>query len=341
MLTLTRASKMLLRHRNEFSQRSILFAGDLQDNLLAKFKTAKVQVHTSQYHYWQALKDTLGKNVQFSLLANKNTIIDCNTLLYFWPKSKQEAEFQLSNLLSLLAIGSDIFIIGENRSGIHSVEKMLTSMIKMRKIDSAYRCRLYYGRLDRQVKFDYNSWWHSYQVGDTIIKTLPGVFSRNHLDAGSQLLLSTFKPNLEGSVLDIASGSGVLATVLAKNSPKIKLILSDVSAAAIEASRATLSINNIKAKVIASNLYSDINSYFDLIISNPPFHERSQTRLRTTERLIREAKAYLNISGKLRIVANAFLPYSSMLDDTFGNHEILTQNSRFKVYQAILSRNIK
>ncbi|WP_367680169.1 16S rRNA (guanine(1207)-N(2))-methyltransferase RsmC [Candidatus Fukatsuia anoeciicola] len=341
MLMLTTTSKMLLRHRNEFAQRSILFAGNLQDDLPAKFKTIKTQVHTSQYNYWQTLKDTLEKKVQFSLLANKNIITDCNTLLYFWPKSKQEAAFQLSNLLSLLVIGSDIFIIGENRSGVRSVEKILTSMIKMRKIDSAYRCRLYYGRLDKQVKFNYNSWWYSYQVSDTIIKTLPGVFSRNHLDAGSQLLLSTFKPNLEGSVLDIASGSGVLAAVLAKNSPKIKLILSDVSAAAIEASRVTLSINNINAKVIASNLYSDIDGYFDLIISNPPFHERSQTCLRITDRLIRDAKEHLNTSGKLRIVANAFLPYSSMLDAVFGSHEILAQNSRFKVYQATLSRNIK
>ncbi|AWK14020.1 16S rRNA (guanine(1207)-N(2))-methyltransferase RsmC [Candidatus Fukatsuia symbiotica] len=338
MSTLTPASEMILRHRDEFAQRSILFAGDLQDNLPAQFKAAKVQVHTSQYHHWQALKNTLEEKVQFGLLASRNMIAECNTLLYYWPKSKQEAEFQLSNLLSLLAIGSDIFIIGENRSGVRSVEKMLTPMTTLRKTDRARRCGLYYGRLDRQVEFDHNSWWHNYQVGDTIIKTLPGVFSRDGLDAGSQLLLSTFRPNLEGNVLDIASGSGVLAAILAKHSPKIKLTLSDVSAAAIEASRATLIINNIEAKVIASNLYSDIDGRFDLIISNPPFHEGLQTSLHTTERLIHGAKAHLNIGGKLRIVANAFLPYPSLLDATFGSHETLAQNGRFKVYQATLSR---
>lgn len=47
MLTLTPASEMILRHRDEFAQRSVLFAGDLQDNLPAQFKAAKVKVHTS------------------------------------------------------------------------------------------------------------------------------------------------------------------------------------------------------------------------------------------------------------------------------------------------------
>ncbi|WP_457292125.1 methyltransferase, partial [Pseudomonas azotoformans] len=73
---------------------------------------------------------------------------------------------------------------------------------------------------------------------------------------------------------------------------------------------------------------------FDMIISNPPFHEGLQTSLHAAEQLIRGAAKHLNIGGHLRIVANAFLPYAALLDATFGSHEVLAQNGRFKVYQA-------
>jgi 16S rRNA (guanine1207-N2)-methyltransferase len=37
-------------------------------------------------------------------------------------------------------------------------------------------------------------------------------------------------------------------------------------------------------------------------------------------------------------VANAFLPYAALLDATFGSHEVLAQNGRFKVYEATRGR---
>ncbi|MCC3264130.1 methyltransferase, partial [Paenibacillus polymyxa] len=77
------------------------------------------------------------------------------------------------------------------------------------------------------------------------IKTLPGVFSRDALDTGSKLLLSTLTPHPKGKVLDVGCGAGVLSTVLASHSPKVRLTLCDVSAPAVEASRATLAANGV------------------------------------------------------------------------------------------------
>ncbi|WP_339057276.1 16S rRNA (guanine(1207)-N(2))-methyltransferase RsmC [Candidatus Regiella endosymbiont of Tuberolachnus salignus] len=337
MSVLTPASEMILRHSNEFTERRVLFAGDWQDTLPAQFIAATVLAHTNQYHHWQLLKPILEDKVTFSFSADKKSVADCNTLIYFWPKNKQEAQFQLSNLLALFPVGSDIFIVGENRSGVRSAENKLWEMLELSKIDSARRCSLYYGRLDKKIKHDNAIWWGHYHVGTRIIKTLPGVFSRDGLDPGSQLLLSSFTEQVKGKVLDIACGTGVLACVLAHHSPQIKLTLSDVSAAALEASRATLAINNIDAEVIASNLYSDIKGRFDLIMANPPFHDGLAISLHIAERLIRGAYDHLRIGGKLRIVANAFLPYPALLDAVFGSHQVLAQNSRFKVYQAELS----
>lgn len=338
MSALTPASEVMLRHSDEFIERRVLFAGDLQDALPAQFEAADVRVHTQQYHHWQLLNRAMGDNVQFGLTVDAAFVAECDTLIYYWPKSKQEAQFQLCNILALLPVGADVFVVGENRSGVRSADQMLEDNTTLVKIDSARRCGLYHGRLDTQSEFALEDWWESYRLHDLEVKTLPGVFSRDGLDVGSSLLLSTLDKHMKGKVLDVGCGAGVMASVLSKMSPKMKLTLSDVNAAAIESSRATLAANGIEGEVIVSNVYSDITGRFDLIISNPPFHDGLQTSLTAAETLIRGALKHLPIGGRLRIVANAFLPYPDILDATFGSHEVLAQNGRFKVYQATVAR---
>ncbi len=341
MSAFTPASEVLLRHSDDFEQSRIIFAGDLQDDLPARLETAFSRAHTQMYHHWQVLDRQMGDRVRFSLVAEAADVADCDTLIYYWPKNKPEAQFQLLNLLSLLPIGTDIFVVGENRSGVRSAEQMLADLAPLNKIDSARRCGLYHGRLEKQPTFDAQAFWNEYALNDLTIKTLPGVFSRDGLDTGSQLLLSTLTPHTKGKVLDVGCGAGVLATVLASHSPKVRLTLCDVSAPAVEASRATLAANGLEGEVFASNVFSDVTGRFDMIISNPPFHDGMQTSFEAAQTLIRGAVRHLNSGGELRIVANAFLPYPQALDETFGFHEVLAQTGRFKVYRAIMTRQAK
>ncbi|WP_058912131.1 16S rRNA (guanine(1207)-N(2))-methyltransferase RsmC [Entomohabitans teleogrylli] len=341
MSALTPASEVLLRHSDDFQDSRILFAGDLQDDLPARFTCAQSRAFTQQYHHWQTLSARMGEQASYGLAADADTIADSDTLIYYWPKNKPEAQFQLLNLLSLLPTGCDIFVVGENRSGVRSAEQMLAAFAPLNKVDSARRCGLYHGRLENRPSFNADDWWDQYQVDGLTIKTLPGVFSRDGLDPGSQLLVSTLMPHTKGKVLDVGCGAGVLAATLARHSPKVRLTLCDVSAPAVAASRATLQVNDISGEVIASNVFSDIHGRFDMIVSNPPFHDGLQTSLDAAQSLIRGAVRHLNIGGELRIVANAFLPYPRELDETFGNHEVIAQTGRFKVYRAVMGRNAK
>jgi 16S rRNA m(2)G 1207 methyltransferase (EC 2.1.1.52) len=120
MSAFTPASEVLLRHSDDFEQSRILFAGDLQDDLPARLDTALSRAHTQQFHHWQVLSQQMGENVRYSLVAEAADVADCDTLIYYWPKNKPEAQFQLMNILSLLPLGTDIFVVGENRSGVRS-----------------------------------------------------------------------------------------------------------------------------------------------------------------------------------------------------------------------------
>ncbi|HCC1043777.1 TPA: 16S rRNA (guanine(1207)-N(2))-methyltransferase RsmC [Salmonella enterica subsp. enterica serovar Paratyphi C] len=341
MSAFTPASEVLLRHSDDFEQSCILFAGDLQDDLPALFECAASRAHTQQFHHWQVLSRQMGDNVRFSLVAQASDVADCDTLIYYWPKNKPEAQFQLMNILSLMPSGSDVFVVGENRSGVRSAEQMLADYAPLNKVDSARRCGLYHGRLEKQPQFSLESWWAEYNIDGLTIKTLPGVFSRDGLDVGSQLLLSTLTPHTKGKVLDVGCGAGVLSAALASHSPKARLTLCGVSAPAVEASRATLAANGLEGEVFASNVFSEVKGRFDMIISNPPFHDGMQTSLDAAQTLIRGAVRHLNSGGELRIVANAFLPYPKILDETFGFHEVIAQSGRFKVYRTVMTRQAK
>lgn len=153
------------------------------------------------------------------------------------------------------ASGDRYFVVGENRSGVRSAEQMLADYAPLNKVDSARRCGLYFGRLEKQPVFDADKFWGEYSVDGLTVKTLPGVFSRDGLDVGSQLLLSTLTPHTKGKVLDVGCGAGVLSVAFARHSPKIRLTLCDVSAPAVEASRATLAANGVEGEVFASNVF--------------------------------------------------------------------------------------
>ena len=321
-------SEVLARHLPVFEGKSILFFGDVRDDFAQSLTQAKeVHVLTNYFdyaHHRQA--------VEFSL-ENAN---QAELGVFYWTKNKQECQFQLLQWLSQSSQGQELLVIGENRAGVRSVEKMLEPFGNIAKIDSARRCGLYHFELQNVPNFDCKKFWKSYRLNELEIFALPAVFSSSELDGGTKLLLSTFHKadGLKGNVLDLGCGAGVIGASLKKMFPKIKLTMSDIHAMALASSERTLAENQLEGKVVASDVFSHIDGRFDLIISNPPFHDGIDTAYRAVESLILQAKNHLTRGGELRIVANAFLPYPDLLDQAFGSHQLLAKSTKFKVYSA-------
>lgn len=321
-------SEVLARHLPVFEGKSILFFGDVRDDFARSLTQAReVHILTNYFdyaHHRQA--------VEFSL-ENAN---QAELGVFYWTKNKQECQFQLLQWLSQSSQGQELLVIGENRAGVRSVEKMLEPFGNIAKIDSARRCGLYHFELQNAPDFDCKKFWKSYRLNELEIFALPAVFSSSELDGGTKLLLSTFHKadGLKGNVLDLGCGAGVIGASLKKMFPKIKLTMSDIHAMALASSERTLAENQLEGKVVASDVFSHIDGRFDLIISNPPFHDGIDTAYRAVESLILQAKNHLTKGGELRIVANAFLPYPDLLDQAFGSHQLLAKSTKFKVYSA-------
>ena len=323
-------SQVLERHLSFFDGKSVLFAGGISDNFpqtLAS-KCPSIQIWNCYFDYARTQSA-----VNFSAEFKGQT----DLIVYYWTKNKQEVNFQLLQLLALAPIGQEILIIGENRCGVRSVEKTLELYGEIAKIDSARRCGLYHFSLQNKPHFELKKFWKTYQhsaLQDLTIYSLPGVFSAAELDTGTELLLSTIDNKIKGKVLDLGCGAGVIGAMIKKHSPNAQITMTDIHAMALESARKTLSENQLQGEVYASDVFSDIEGKFDLIISNPPFHDGIDTAYRAVTELITQAKWHLNQGGELRIVANAFLPYPELLRQHFGDYEVVAQTGKFKVYSV-------
>ena len=323
-------SQVLERHLSFFDGKSVLFAGGISDNFPQTLtsKCQSIQIWSCYFDYARTQSA-----VNFSVEFQGQT----DLIVYYWTKNKQEVNFQLLQLLAQAPIGQEILIIGENRCGVRSVEKTLEPYGEIAKIDSARRCGLYHFSLQNKPRFELKNFWKAYQhspLEDLTIYSLPGVFSAAELDTGTELLLSTIDNKIKGKVLDLGCGAGVIGSMIKKRAPNAQITMTDIHAMALESARKTLSENQLQGEVYASDVFSDIEGKFDLIISNPPFHDGIDTAYRAVTELITQAKWHLNQGGELRIVANAFLPYPELLRQHFGDYEVVAQTGKFKVYSV-------
>ncbi|WP_086981532.1 16S rRNA (guanine(1207)-N(2))-methyltransferase RsmC [Vibrio aphrogenes] len=338
MTTYTAPSQIAQRQLDYFNGKHVLIAGEAEDLFCLELEKhcESVEVFTTHYGYHQQFQRYPQIRSYFGAQLTDDTQADM--LLLYWPKAKAEAEYLLAMLMDKLGPQTEICVVGENRSGVKSIEKMFAQYGVIKKYDSARRCSFYWGQATRQAQpFDIQQWFKTYPltVGETTltIKSLPGVFSHGEFDKGSELLLSTL-PRLSGRTLDFGCGAGVIGCVMATRNPNITIEMCDISALAVESSKATLKENGLTGHVFASDIYSDVSGKYQNLISNPPFHSGLDTNYCAAEQLLSQAPQYLTDSGQMIIVANNFLKYPPIIQQSFGQCETLEKNNKFSIYSA-------
>lgn len=333
-------SKILITYtqQNKFisKQKNILITGNINNILIPSLPNIKIKIHTQDLCILKNQKKNDVNKIIFSLLIKKEIINSSEILIYIWTKSKHEVLFQLNYIFSLLNSNQKIFILGENKSGIKCAKKILKKWIILTKLHSINHYTVYIGKIFCTPRFEYYNFIKHHEWNNIIVKTIPGVFSYNKIDNGTKLLISTFN-NTETwkTALDIGCGSGILSVFLAKNYPKIKLTLLDSHISALESSKLTLKFNNIQARILASDIYSNINyKKFDLIISNPPLHQGNKINFNTLKNIIQQSVEHLSKRGEIRIVTLKNTPCYKIFKLFFFKINVLKETTCYKVYQV-------
>jgi len=84
------------------------------------------------------------------------------------------------------------------------------------------------------------------------------------------LLLKNLEEKKGDKILDICTGTGILAIVASEKASKV--IASDISPQALKCTTHNMRLNNVKnMEVIESDLFEKIDEKFDLILFNPPY----------------------------------------------------------------------
>ena len=161
-----------------------------------------------------------------------------------------------------------------------------------------------------------------------------GVFSSKHIDYATQYFLEHIElKTTDDSILDLASGNGVIASEISKKIPNATLHLLDDSFLAIESGKLNITGANIHHHY--DNTLADFKSEsFDLIVTNPPFHFEYEIDIQIPIQLFKECFRCLKPSGNLQLVANKHLNYKTHLSSIFRLVEVLAENDSFIVYKC-------
>lgn len=127
------------------------------------------------------------------------------------------------------------------------------------------------------------------------------VFSRDHVDFGTSLLIQTMELGEEDLVLDLGAGYGPIGIAAALLATRGKVILSELNERAVDLARRNLQLNGIKnAEVFQSDGVSALPAelIFDSVLTNPPIRAGKKTVFRFYE----EAFSRLKEGGALWVV---------------------------------------
>lgn len=160
-----------------------------------------------------------------------------------------------------------------------------------------------------------------------------GVFSKNHLDYGSSLLINNIIENCDKklSILDVGCGYGFIGITLAKII-EANVVMVDVNKRAVHLTEMNIKENKVDAKVIESNIYENVDGKYDVVVTNPPIRAGKKIVLE----ILLKAKEFLNINGELWFVIRKDQGAKSIAKEleSIYNLEVVEKSKGFYIFKA-------
>ena len=195
--------------------------------------------------------------------------------------------------------------------------------------------------------------------GDGRFVSRPGLFAWDRVDPATELLAAHVPADTTGRVADLGAGHGMLAALLLARCRRIKGIdLFEAELRALDAARINLARwargadepsegaatgqdaagdeRRVRIGYHWHDVTTGIPGFYDVVVSNPPFHHVGRAALpEVGRRFILAAAAALRPGGSFWMVANRNLPYEAVLAERFGSVRIVVEAGGYKVIEAI------
>lgn len=268
------------------------------------------------------------------------------------PKSLAELEFQLNCLRKFIHADTQIIAGGMTKTIHNSTLKLFERYIGQTKTSLAKKkARLIFAIVDEAntviPDLNWNLTSYSLPAGliDGIqpkITSYPGVFSHDKLDMGTRLLLENLHVDAIKAerILDLGCGAGVIGIVASLVNSTARVSFVDESLLAIKSAQANarhlLTDRLDKLQFAATDCTDGIeDDSQDLVLNNPPFHERGGRTHQVSRSMFVGAKRVLRSGGSLLIVSNRHLGYHKVLETIFDNCQLIASNAKFVVLRSI------
>lgn len=248
------------------------------------------------------------------------------------PKSLELMEFYL-NILGQKYKGARYYATGMVKYMPISMVRLTEKYFANVKTSLAKKkARLIYGEVAHNFSREFPL---HFNIEDKTIVSYPGVFSQNSLDIGTRFLLPYIPKGVDGNIIDLGCGSGVIGLFAKINNPESKVYLTDESELAVKSSGDTFAANGLEGFPLLGDKLKGFDSNFaDLILCNPPFHSGTRVLTDIAVQMFKDSKRVLKKGGRVIIIANRHLGYHKHLRSIFHNMKILDSNEKFNIYSS-------
>jgi 16S rRNA (guanine1207-N2)-methyltransferase len=242
------------------------------------------------------------------------------------PRQREEARALLAKAVQRTAPGGVVMVSMSNTEGARSGEADLERLAGNIKSSSKNKCRAFWATvMPDNVNATLMQEWLALDmprpIADGRFLSRPGLFAWDRIDSASALLAAQLPGDLSGRAADLGAGYGYLSAELLARNPRIAAL--DVYEAEARAlSVARLNLAEASKRIETSFHWHDVTdgllSRYDVIVSNPPFHQGRADQPDLGKAFIVAAARALNPGGRFWLVANRHLPYESVLASQFA-----------------------